>query len=174
MPNSSGESSSRPPRGAVSLRPLARADRAPIEAVLRATAAFTEEEVAVALELIDEGLSPGSGEDYRFLVAQGEASRVAGYACYAPAPLTDGVYDLYWIAVDPALQGFGIGRALLEGVEGAVTAGRGRMVLIETASKPSYAATRAFYLRCGYAEEARVRDFYRVGDDKVVYAKRLR
>ncbi len=102
-----------------------------------------------------------------------DCGRVAGYACFGIAPLTDGVYDLYWIAVDPALHGRSIGQAILQEVERRVRDAGGRMVLLETAGKPSYAATRAFYERAGYIEIARIPDFYRVGDDKIVYARRV-
>jgi ribosomal protein S18 acetylase RimI-like enzyme len=139
--------------------------------VLRATGAFTDEEVAVALELMDLGLQPG-GHGYAFLVAE-EDRRAVGYVCWGRAPFTDGTYDLYWIAVDPARHGGGIGRRLMDAAERAAKADGGRLMLVETAGKPQYAATRAFYERLGYVEAARVPDFYRRGDDKIVYLKRL-
>jgi GNAT superfamily N-acetyltransferase len=168
MPSSSPTSSKERTREAPRLRPIVPADRAPIEALLRATGSFTEEEVEVALELIDEDPEEG----YRFVVAE-LASTVVGYACFGLTPLTDGVYDLYWIAVDPTRQGFGIGRALLIAVDEEVRRLGGRMVIIETASKPSYEPTRVFYDRTGCVEVARIPDFYRVGDDKVIYARRV-
>jgi ribosomal protein S18 acetylase RimI-like enzyme len=151
------------------LRGLSRADRAPLEAIVRATGVFSEAEVAIALELIDAPASAG----YRFLVAERDG-KVAGYACFGATPLTDGVYDLYWIAVDPALHGAGIGQQLMRAVEAEILASGGRMVIIETASKPSYDKTRAFYVRYGCREVARLPDFYARGDDKVVYARVLR
>jgi len=129
---------------------------------------FREDEIAVALELVDADASQG----YRFVVAEVEGE-VAGYACFGATPMTKGTFDLYWIAVDPSLQGRGIGRALLRAAEDAVRAEGGRMLLIETAGKPAYDATRAVYGACGYREVARVPDFYEDGDDKVVYARRL-
>lgn len=87
--------------------------------------------------------------------------------------MTRGTFDLYWIAVDPAHQGRGLGRSLLAAAEDAVRAAGGRMLLVETAGKAAYAATRAVYDACGYREVARVPDFYEDGDDKVVFARRL-
>lgn len=161
------------------LRPLARADRAPLARLLEASGAFTPEEVAVALELIDLGTAAPPDPHYQFVVAAepapdgqgGEGGAVLGYACFGEAPMTEGSWDLYWIAVDPATQGRGVGRALLREAEARVAARGGRQLLAETAGKPSYAATRAFYLACDYREVARVPDFYRVGDDKVIYAR---
>jgi GNAT superfamily N-acetyltransferase len=157
----------------VRLRKPAATDRTPLEAILRATQAFSEEEIAVALELIDATLAPGGSPDYQLIVAEVEGA-VAGYACWGATPLTEGVFDLYWIATDPRLHGAGVGRKLVEHVEWDVRELGGRTVLIETASKPSYDKTRGFYLRTGYLEVARVPDFYKVGDDKVIYMKRVR
>lgn len=155
-------------------RSLRAADREPLAEVLRATGAFTAEEVEVALELIDLGLGAPPSRDYLFLVAASDDERrLLGYVCWGPVPLTEGVYDLYWIAVDPREQGGGVGRRLMTAAEEAAAAAGGRMVLVETAGKASYAATRAFYARLGYREVARIADFYRVGDDKVVYGKTL-
>lgn len=153
------------------LRPLQPSDRAELHRILVATGAFSEDEIAVALELVDAGLQRPGGE-YRFLVAE-HAGQVLGYACHGAAPMTDGVHDLYWIAVAPEAHGRGIGRALMDAVEQAVRGSGGRMLLIETASKPSYEDTRGFYERAGYSELARIRDYYCVGDDKVIYGKRL-
>ena len=98
---------------------------------------------------------------------------VAGYACFGATPMTERTFDLYWIAVHPRAQGTGVGRALLAGVEETLRAEHGRLLLIETASKASYARQRSFYAGAGYAEVARVADFYRDGDDRVIFAKRL-
>ncbi|MBI5432834.1 MAG: GNAT family N-acetyltransferase [Planctomycetes bacterium] len=143
--------------------------------MLIGTEAFRPDEIPVAMELIDIGLSPGGG-GYRFVVAElaDAPGRVAGYACFGATPCTLGTFDLYWIAVDKSLQGHGIGKALVRSVEDVVGAERGRLILIETGGKPSYAAQRAFYLSAGYREVARVPDFYEDGDDRVIYQKRVR
>jgi hypothetical protein len=49
----------------------------------------------------------------------------------------------------------------------------GALILADTAAKPSYARTRAFYEAAGYALEARIRDYYAPGDDRLTYAKRF-
>lgn len=157
-----------PPRTRARLRLLAPGDRVPIERIVRATGVFSDAEVDIALELVDAPPSAG----YRFVVAELDGS-VAGYACFGATPLTVGTHDLYWIAVDPALHGRGVGADLLAAVERTLRAEGARLLLIETASKPSYDATRAFYHARGCLEVARVPDFYAPGDDKVIYARRL-
>lgn len=170
---SSSTASSKTPAGApeLALRALRASDREPLRQILVDTAAFSDEEVEVALELIDEG-DDGTADAYHFAVAA-RGDQVLGYVCWGHTPCTAATYDLYWIAVAPAAQGLGVGRRLVERCEAAVREAGGHLLLIETAGKPDYDATRAFYLRTGYTEEARLRDFYQPGDDKVFYAKRL-
>jgi ribosomal protein S18 acetylase RimI-like enzyme len=95
---------------------------------------------------------------------------VQGYACYGATPLTQGVYDLYWIA---AVQGKGFGRRLIEFVEQDVRKRGGRMLLIETSSQEAYGATIHFYEKTGYELVARIKNFYKIGDDKLVFLKEL-
>lgn len=153
------------------LRELRASDRAALERAVRSTNAFREDEVEVALELIDAGTNPRSG--YLFTVAVDENDLPVGYACWGLTPLSDGAYDLYWIVVAASEQGRGLGRVLLEHVVRDVRARAGRLVIIETSGKPEYAAQRAFYERCGCTLLARYPDFYRLGDDKLVYMVRL-
>jgi ribosomal protein S18 acetylase RimI-like enzyme len=107
------------------------------------------------------------------LEEDGEKPSVHGYACYGPTPLTQGVYDLYWIVVDPSAQKKGYGRRLLEYVERDVVVRGGRMLLIETSSQESYGGTVRFYHRAGYELVARIKNFYRIGDDKLIFSKDL-
>lgn len=148
--------------------PLQPAHRHDIENIVRATGVFNEDEVGVALELFDAGASEGYELVGAFL-----DGRLVGYACYGATPATDRTYDLYWIAVHPDAQGSGAGSALIAEVERRLAQARARMLVVETSSRDDYAATRRFYDRHGYAEAARLRDFYAPGDDRVVLSKRL-
>lgn len=148
-------------------------DRPRVRELVVAAGNFNDAEVATAVELVDEALGKGDASGYFFLVLEEDAGEraVQGYACYGPVPLTVGTYDLYWIVVDPAAQGKGHGRRLLEAVERRIRDAGGRKLLIETSSQESYAGTIRFYERSGYELAARIRDFYKVGDDKLVFAK---
>jgi ribosomal protein S18 acetylase RimI-like enzyme len=157
------------------IRPLAPRDRARILEIVTATGNFTPVEIDTAMEVVDEALADPAfprGE-YRAYAAEDDQGRVAGYECHGPTPLTDGTYDLYWIAVDPAYQGGGVGRALLAFAENDVHAAGGRLLLIETSSQESYGATIRFYEKSGYPLVARIKGFYRPGDDKLIFAKEL-
>lgn len=167
------------------IRPLRAADRPAVTRILESVGNFSPTEIATALELVDAWLSTGESSDYYCLVldASGSSERrvgaspdpqhidVQGYVCYGPTPLTESTFDLYWIAVDRSAQGKGYGRLLIEVTEQDVRRRHGTLLLIETSSQESYGATIHFYERAGYALVARVPNFYRAGDDKLVFAK---
>ncbi len=128
--------------------------------------------MGVAEEVIDSYLDDPEQSGYYVLVAEINFV-VAGYISYGPVPLTEGTWDVYWIAVARQKREQGTGAALLEAAEQKIRAAGGRLALIETSSLPSYEPTRRFYARHGYEEIARVPDFYAVGDDKLLLQKRL-
>ena len=155
----------------MTIRPGTAADRDRLGEILSGTGRFTERELGWAMELVDEATVKGSTE-YEAHVAEA-GSGVEGFALFGPTPRAEGVFDLYWLAVDRTRQGRGVGRALLEFVENELRRRGARMLLIETSSKPSYAPTIRFYEAAGYREISRIKDFYRIEDDKLVFSKTL-
>ena len=159
------------------IRPVEARDRERIHQILVATNRFTEEEVRCADELVESAVEHPEKGDYIVHVLEepdsGPNKAVQGYVCYGATPLTEGVFDLYWIAVDPRTQGLGFGQLLLRFVENEVRRQRGRMLLIETSSKESYGPTLRFYERSGYDEISRIKDFYRIECDKIVFSKKF-
>ncbi len=156
------------------IRPMQPADKQPVLALVRATGMFTPAEVDVAEELIDIYLGVPEQPDYRVVVVENERKDVVGYLTWGPTPMAEDVYDLYWMAVAPSEQGKGRGKELVRWLEAEVGTRRGRMVIIETSSQPRYHATREFYVNLGYKEVARIPDYYKPGDDRVIYAKSIR
>lgn len=152
------------------LRDLDRPDRAALEALVRAVELFSDAEKDVAMEVLDAHLAD-PGRDYHALGAFSPGDVLLGYACYGPTPCTDGTWDLYWIAVAGEARDRGIGTLLMAEVERRIAERRGRMVLIETSSRPEYTPTRSFYERRGYAVVARVPDFYSTGDDRMIFVR---
>src|SRR5206468_1144376 len=128
------------------LRSLRAADRARLEEITRVTGIFRENETAVALEVFDAAVA--GSPDYTALAADLDG-RLAGWICWGPTPCTVGTYDLYWMAVDPALQGLGIGSVLLPEMEQRI-ADWARLVVVETSGRADYQPTRAFYHARGY------------------------
>jgi GNAT superfamily N-acetyltransferase len=144
-----------------------------IVAVAANSGVFSAEEVDCVQELWDEARQSGEeASGYYFLVDRREGE-VAGFACYGPRALTQGTYDLYWIATAPQHRRKGVGQALLVAVEAAVADLGGRLIIVETSGLPKYAPTRAFYLATDYVLEAQLRDFYALGDDMVIFTKHL-
>ena len=117
--------------------------------------------------------SPFPLDGYFFLGAFTPEDELIGYACYGATPDTDRTWDLYWIAVDPSAQGTGSGTTLLSEVERRLSGLNARMLVVETSSRSDYAPTRAFYAARGYGEAARIRDFYAVSDDRIIFTKRF-
>jgi len=159
-------------RIATMLRPTLPADTPALLAAAEGTDVFYPHEI----ETLEEVLADfhREGEEYGHLaLTWHEADVPAGLVYLAPVAMTDRTWELWWILVSKELQGRGTGRRLLELAESEVRQRAGRLLLIETSSLPHYEATRRFYRKNGYAEVARVPDFYRAGDDKLIYAKTL-
>jgi len=157
----------------IAIRFMSAEDKSRITEILRGTPEFKPFEVAVAEELIDCYLENPFNSGYHILVAEVD-STVAGYICYGPAPLTEGTWDIYWVAVAREKQGQGIGGALMKSAEKEIAQAKGRLSIIETSSIPAYEKTRHFHISQGYEIIACIPDFYAPGDDKLILQKRLR
>jgi ribosomal protein S18 acetylase RimI-like enzyme len=153
------------------IRPLIIEDRLKIKDLLEKTGFFSRPEIAVAMELIDIFLSKPDQKDYSIYVVEETSSRICGYICYGPTPLTEGTYDLYWIAVDPEFQNKGIGKKLIQFLERQIDERQGRLIIVETSAQIKYESTQAFYLNNNYQLSARIKDFYKPGDDRLIYTK---
>jgi ribosomal protein S18 acetylase RimI-like enzyme len=154
------------------IRPMTRRDKPAIMRMLAATPEFKPDEVVVAEEVIDSYLKDSYQSGYYILVAEVE-KRVSGYICYGPTPLTEGTWDIYWVAVGGGEQRRGVGSALMTFAEDEIKKAGGRLAIIETASQPEYERTRRFYHRYGFKLVGRIPDFYAPGDDKLILLKRL-
>ena len=150
---------------------MTQGDSEAVLSLVRATGMFTPAEISVAQELVEIYLGQPQQTDYLLVVVENDAGRVVGYMAYGPTPLSEGVYDLYWMAVAPGQQGRGHGKELVRWLEEKVRDERGRLILIETSSQPKYEGTRRFYISLGYQEVSRIRDYYKPGDDRITYAK---
>ena len=152
-------------RVGVIVRGLQARDRADVRGILLACGGvFTEEEVRVALEMAD------APDDYQLFAAEIEG-QIRGFVCIGRTPLTATTWHLYWIAVHPGTQGTGVGRALQSHAEGFVRAHGGERIVLETSGRPDYGRARRFYGDAGYGEAGRIADYYKRGDDCVIFCK---
>ncbi|MBT8387901.1 MAG: GNAT family N-acetyltransferase [Ignavibacteria bacterium] len=152
------------------IRRLRPADAEIIEGILKKIPLFKKEDIKVAMELVNITASNPSQKDYNIFIYENDGT-VLGYHCTGKRPLTDAVYDLYWIVTDPDHEKKGIGKSLLEHAEDFVTQNNGRWMLIETSSKESYNATRNFYMRNNYTIISQINDFYSKGESLLIFGK---
>ncbi len=155
------------------ITPAIEKDGADVLRIAANSGVFDPLEVETVAELWNEFMHKGpEASGYHFIVSR-DGEHLSGFACYGPRALTEGTYDLYWIAVDPAARRGGVGKSLLSYVEQAVKERGGRLIFIETSGLELYGSTRHFYLSAGYEQEASIRDFYKPGDDLVIFTKHL-
>lgn len=156
-------------------------DCARVRDVVASTGFFYPEELDIAEELVRERLEKGPASGYHFVLvdagagngAPGPHTELLGYACHGPSDADPTLFDLYWIAVRQGCRGSGLGTEILHRTEELVRDMGGKLLVAETSGRELYAPTRRFYERHGFFEAERVKDFYRPGDDKVVYHKLL-
>jgi len=151
------------------IRKLVEDDRDKIKSILIDTNNFNDEEINIAIELVNIYINDESQKDYEIFVD--DENGIRGYVCIGPRPLTVGTYDLYWIAVNPKVQSKGIGSGLIRFVEDNLKQKKGRLILIETSGKSSYEKERKFYEKNLYEMLVNIKDFYNIGDSLVIYGK---
>lgn len=155
----------------ITIRKLCRDDVAPLRRILQDTNFFSDEEIATALELMDIFLSDPNQHDYDLYTAVNATGDAAGYICVGPTPLTHGTFDLYWVAVKPGLQRQGVGKQLILFIDELVRSKGAHLLIAETSSQPKYESTRRFYIARNFQQLACIKDYYRQGDDLVIYGK---
>lgn len=147
-------------------------DRASVLGLLEKTGFFRPDELKIAAEVYDEAIAAGSDGDYQSFVAF-KVQETIGWICFGPTPCTLGTYDIYWLGVDPNCQKAGVGRSLVQYACQQIKNRTGRLVVVDTSGSRRYEPSRCFYEKLGFVRAAQIADFYAIGDDKVIYIKRL-
>lgn len=143
-----------------------------VRQIILSSGFFYDFEVPVAVELVEEGVFEGDESGYYFIFAEVEGRTVA-YSCYGHIAGTDAGFDLFWIATHDDLRGSGIGKLVLEETHRKAKDMGARYIIAETSSIEKYLPTRLFYEKNGYSKDAFIADYYKPGDGKVIYVKRL-
>ncbi len=133
---------------------------------------FSPEDVA-CVEMVWHIWCEKSQENELIFLVYRDGGQILGFICYEQRIPTVGTFDVLWLAVAQSAHGRGIGRALIRHMEEDVLARGGYLALAETSGRPDYEGTRRFYESCGYEVSGRVKDFYRRGDDMVLFAHYL-
>jgi ribosomal protein S18 acetylase RimI-like enzyme len=154
------------------IRPTVPADTPELLTLTQATGVFKDLEIEALKEVLDDFHQANAALGHQCVTLE-DSGKIMGFAYFAPAAMTDRTWYLYWIAVRKQTQARGLGQKMLVYVEEAIRNEKGRVLLIETSSLPHYTLTRKFYLKNGYEQEAKLRDFYADGDHLIVFRKRL-
>lgn len=157
-----------PPLHDMTIRPLEAADLPALVALIDATGLFPGE---LLPDMARTFLEQSPTTDAWFVMTRDGSPAAVAYV--VPERLTQGTYNLLLIAVHADHQGKGLGKDLMAHVESHLSARDGRLLLVETSGLPDFERTRQFYLNNGYGIEARIREFYAPGEDKVIFRKEL-
>ena len=153
------------------IRPTLESETDRLVAMAEQTGVFKPLEITTLRELLDD-YHDGGCEGHIAVTMEREGQAI-GFAYFAPTPMTENTWHVYWIFIDPTVQARGAGTRLLHYIEAEIAKAGGRILLIETSSLPHYDLTRKFYLKNNYDQEATVRDFYSDGDHQVIFRKRF-
>lgn len=150
------------------IRPIEKRDLPTLKVILDDTGLFPSEMLAGMIT--DYFENPDSTDIWFTVEVEGKPVSIA--YC-APERMTVGTYNLYAIAVLQDRQGQGIGRQMMQYIENLLRSQGHRILLVETSGLAQYDLTRTFYRKCNYTQEARIREFYQEGEDKIVFWKKL-
>lgn len=151
-----------------SIRTVRRSDLPALEAVLETSGLFPPELLA---DMVAPFLEQPETKELWLTYVREDVPIALAYC--VPERMTDGTWNLLAIAVHREAQGTGVGGALMSELEDVLRARGQRLLLVETSGLDAYQRTRSFYDKHDYRQEARIRDFYAAGEDKVVYTKSL-
>jgi len=153
----------------LSVRPALLGERGRLAQIVELQDNFLRCEKEIALEVIDDSFDTSQGYNLQVAACAG---KIAGFMVFGPIPLTEKRYDLYWIAVDPRQGRRGIGSLLLLHMERIIADMGGGHIYVDTSSTQGYQRARSFYEKHDYLPAAHLEDFYRDGDDRIIYCKR--
>ncbi|GET41549.1 GNAT family N-acetyltransferase [Microseira wollei] len=154
------------------IRPTTPDDSAALIALAVAAEMFAANETEALGKVLADYFS-GNLDDGHVWVTDEEEGEPCGVAYYAPDPMADRTWYVYMIAVHPDYQRRGRGTALIQHLENELRSRGERLLLVETSGLAKYDRARAFYIKCGFEQEARIRDYWAAGDDKIVFRKAL-
>jgi ribosomal protein S18 acetylase RimI-like enzyme len=155
-----------------SIRPTVPADTPALLALTEGTGLFLPRDIE-ALDSVLKSYHEQDKHQGHISITTVQDGAVIGFAYYAPAPMTDRTWHLWWIAVSKQIQSRGVGGQLLRQVEEGSRAANARLLMVETSSLPSYELTRRFYVKNGYTLAAVLKDYYEDNHDMVIFRKRL-
>ena len=141
-----------------------------VRQIVASTGFYNENEISVAVDLVQERLDRGLACDYLFIFAD-YGGRAVSFVCFGPIPCAKNNFEMYWMATHGDYRRKGIGREILKRVERVVWAFSGRALYLSTSSKQIFMSTREFFLKSNYRVDATLFNFYDENEHRMVFTK---
>jgi len=122
-------------------------------------------------EMISDYLNNTDTQDIWFAYFDDKIPTAIGYC--VPEKLTDGTYNLLAIGVSQDSQRNGLATEMMKYIEQLLKLKDGRILIVETSSDDAQIGARKFYQKIGYTQMAVIKDFWKDGEDKIVFWKKL-
>lgn len=153
----------------LTIKPSTVEDNHAILEIARKTRLFDEDELSGLDGIFSQFVDGSLREDHYWVTLHEE--KPVGVAYFAPENYSNRVWNLYFIATNNEGDRRGLGTELIRYIEEFLLLRGERMLLVETSSKLEGPAK--FYVKQGFQQEGRIRDFYGDGDDKIIFRKKL-
>ena len=153
------------------IRPAIPQDEPDLMALAKETGMFNQGELEALAGMVAEYFAGTLGDDHFWVIDDDSGLQSAAY--YARETMAHGVWNLYFIGVRQAGRRQGRAGALLRHVERALQERGARLLIVETSGFDAFEPARRLYRQNGYDEEARIREFYDTGEDKIIFRKKL-
>lgn len=141
-----------------------------VKQIVASTGFYSENEVSVAVDLVQERLDRGLACDYLFIFAERDGHAIS-FVCFGPIPCAKYNFEMYWMATRNDVRRTKIGREMLKRVERVVWAFGGRALYLSTSSKQVFMPAREFFLKSGYRIEATLLNFYDENEHRMMFSK---
>jgi ribosomal protein S18 acetylase RimI-like enzyme len=122
-------------------------------------------------EMINDYFNNLESQDIWFTYIDKDKPVAIGYC--VPEKLTDGTYNMLAIGVAKEFQRQGIASDMMNYIENILKKADGRILIVETSSDDAQEGARNLYKKIGYTQIATIKDFWKDGEDKIVFWKRI-
>ena len=154
----------------ITLRAAEAADLPSLVALMEGTGMFAPEEIEGFADATASQLeAPEEGQRW----TRAESGGAVIGAAYLAPEMPDGVFNLLFLGVAPEHRRSGAGSRLLADAERHLREEGARLLIVDTSSGSAFVGAWGFYDANGYEEEARIRDYWSLGEDKITFRKAL-
>ncbi len=122
-------------------------------------------------EMISDYLNNPNSQDIWFTYIDNNTQVAIGYC--VPEKFTEGTFNLLAIGVSEDSQRKGIASEMMKYIEQLLKNKEGRILIVETSSDDAQIGARNFYPKIGYTQVGVLKDFWKDGEDKIVFWKKI-